>query len=55
MSSNELEQISKELDRIAALPLDEQIAEFTRIRDHLEVELNNSPGDSPNQNESQVR
>lgn len=55
MSSNELEQISQELDRIAELPLDEQIAEFARIRDSLEVELNNNSGVSASQNGAQVR
>jgi hypothetical protein len=54
MSSNELEQISHELDRIVALPLDEQIGEFTRIRDNLEVELNDNSGVSPSQNGTQV-
>ena len=55
MSSNELEQISLELDRIATLPLDDQIVEFTKIRDNLEVELNNNSGVSQNQNSTQAR
>lgn len=40
MSSNQIEQISDEIDRISALPLEEQPAEFAKIRDLLEGELN---------------
>lgn len=55
MSSDELEQISQELDRISSLSLDEQIGEFALIRETLEAELNSSSSNSVNQNSAQVR
>lgn len=55
MSSNDLEQISQDLDRIALLPLAEQITEFSQIRDKLEAELSGKPDALANENSAQVR
>lgn len=44
MSSEFVEQLSAEIERIKALPLAEQPAAFASLRDLLESALNNSDG-----------
>lgn len=40
MSSFEPDQIASSLEQISALPLEEQLAEFAKLREQLEAELN---------------
>lgn len=43
MSSKFEEALSSDLQRIAQLPLEEQLAEFARIRETLEGVMNGTP------------
>ena len=42
MSEELVSQVKTEVERIAALPLDEQVNEFAALRDELESVLNDS-------------
>lgn len=44
MSFFEPEIIASNLERINALPIDEQLAEFAKLREQLEDELNGNGG-----------
>jgi hypothetical protein len=44
MSFFEPDQIGSNLEQISVLPLEEQLAEFAKLREQLEAELNGNGG-----------